>query len=622
MSLLATLHGGNRVFLVCCIAAYGIIPPFTSDYKTSTLTITKLAWHDLVPDTDSYQDVFKQSDVAQVSESTLADTQPRLQYALEQLLHPLASSRFLLAKAPEESEYLSLIADAAGELLPEDPSLVGGQYQIEGRSVTFVPEPAAHSDFTTQSHVVIADWVEAEQLFGCLRQFNHEITLQPGLVHQANGGVLVISLRTLLAQPLLWMRLKRMIVRERFDWVSFDESRPLPVSVPSMPLQLKVILVGERDSLAEFQEMEPELSAQSIYSEYEENLQIADAETLTQWCQWVQHVAMSASLPSPAADAWPVLIREAVRYTGDQETLPLCPLWLGRQLQEVALLDVEERFDAEQLQTMLSQREWREGYLPERMQDEILLEQILIETEGERVGQINALSVVEFPGHPRAFGEPSRISCVVHIGDGEFNDIERKAELGGNIHAKGMMIMQAFLMAELQLEQQIPFSASLTFEQSYGEVDGDSASMAELCALISALSDVPVNQQLAITGSVDQFGRAQPVGGLNEKIEGFFAICQQRGLTGKQGVIIPSANVRHLCLHTALLEAVKAEQFFIWAIDDVTDALPLLTHLVWDGEGQTTLSQIIQERIAQAMQQDTRHRFPWPLRWLTWFMPN
>ncbi|ESF30287.1 protease La-like protein, partial [Salmonella enterica subsp. enterica serovar Tennessee str. TXSC_TXSC08-21] len=174
---------------------------------------------------------------------------------------------------------------------------------------------------------------------------------------------------------------------------------------------------------------------------------------------------------------------------------------------------------AEALSLMLARREWREGFLAERMQDEILQEQILIETEGERVGQINALSVIEFPGHPRAFGEPSRISCVVHIGDGEFNDIERKAELGGNIHAKGMMIMQAFLMSELQLEQQIPFSASLTFEQSYSEVDGDSASMAELCALISALANVPVNQNIAITGSVDQFGRAQPVGGLNEKLK-------------------------------------------------------------------------------------------------------
>jgi Lon-like ATP-dependent protease len=441
-------------------------------------------------------------------------------------------------------------------------------------------------------------------------------------VHQANGGVLVISLRTLLAQPLLWMRLKAIVSHERFDWIAFDESRPLPVSVPPMPLKLKVVLVGERESLADFQDMEPELAEQAIYSEFEDNLQIVDAETMTQWCQWVTHTATRNNLPYPAPDAWQVLIREAVRYTGEQDTLPLNPLWITRQFKEVAPLCEGETCNAEQFSLMLTQREWREGFLAERMQDEILQEQILIETEGERIGQINALSVIEFPGHPRAFGEPSRISCVVHIGDGEFTDIERKAELGGNIHAKGMMIMQAFLMSELQLEQQIPFSASLTFEQSYSEVDGDSASMAELCALISALADVPVNQSIAITGSVDQFGRAQPVGGLNEKIEGFFAICQQRELTGTQGVIIPSANVRHLSLHPALLQAVEEEKFTIWAVDDVTDALPLLLNLVWDGEGQTTLMQTIQERIATATQQEGRHRFPWPLRWLNWIIPN
>ncbi|POU02416.1 MULTISPECIES: Lon protease family protein [Enterobacteriaceae] len=586
------------------------------------MTITKLAWQDLVPDTDSYQEVFTPSDVDLESELSLGDTQPRLQYALEQLLHPSASSRFLLAKAPEEPEYLALIAAAARELQPAVSPVVGVEYSVAGRTVSMKPATSVQANFAGQSDVVIADWVEAEQLFGCLRQFNNEITLEPGLVHQANGGVLVVSLRTLLSQPLLWMRLKSIVTRQRFDWVSFDESRPLPVSVPAMPLTLKVILVGERESLADFQEMEPDLAAQSIYSEYEENIQITDVDALATWRQWVILSAEQAGLPIPAEDAWPVLIRAAARYTDDQETLPLCPLWLARQLREVSAFTEGSTFDAEQLRTMLSQREWREGYLPERMLDEILLEQILIETEGERVGQINALSVVEFPGHPRPYGEPSRISCVVHIGDGEFHDIERKAELGGNIHAKGMMIMQSFLMAELELEQQMPFTASLTFEQSYSEVDGDSASMAELCALISALADVPLHQHIAITGSVDQFGRAQPVGGLNEKIEGFFAICQHRGLTGKQGVIVPAANVRHLCLHQELLDAVQAEQFSIWAIDDVTDALPLLTDLVWDGEGQTTLIQTIQERIAQATQQEARHRYPWPLRWLSWFTPN
>lgn len=580
------------------------------------MTTTKLEWNDLVPDADSYQDVFESSALASETDFSLADTQPRLHYALEQLLYPRATSRFLLTKAPEEAEYLTLIGETLASLLPATHTPAGGQYDITGSIVRFEPTTDPESNFVGKQPVVIADWVEAEQLFGCLRQFNQEITLQPGLVHQANGGVLLISLRALLAQPLLWMRLKTMVTQRRFDWVSFDESRPLPVSVPSMLLDLKVVLVGERDSLAEFQEMEPELAAQAIYSEYEETLQVTDSDTLRVWRQWVEQTASAAQLPTPAADAWATLIREAVRYTGDQETLPLCPLWLSRQLREVAALTADDTFDNDALTTMLAQREWREGFLAERMQDEILLEQILIETEGERIGQVNALSVIEFPGHPRAFGEPSRISCVVHIGDGEFNDIERKAELGGNIHAKGMMIMQAFLMSELDLEQQIPFSASLTFEQSYSEVDGDSASMAELCALISALAEVPVNQRLAITGSVDQFGRCQPVGGLNEKIEGFFAICQQRELTGEQGVIIPSANVRHLCLRQELLDAIEAKQFSIWAVDDVTDALPLLMGLAWDAEGQTNLKQIILERIAQATQQEARHRFPWPLRWL------
>lgn len=585
------------------------------------MTITKLSRRDLAPDLEAYQTLFNQPDLSTETDSLPGELQARLHYALEQFLYPQGISDFLLVKAPEEPEYLQLLADATRELRSPAAHLQGVQYTVKGSQVIQTPATQPDDNFASQGDVIYADWAEAEQLFGCVRQFNGEISLQSGLVHQANGGVLILSLRTLLSQPLLWMRLKNIVSRQRFDWLAFDDSRPLPVTIPSMPLSLKVMLVGERESLADFQEMEPELCEKAIYSEYEDNLQIVDEDSQKIWCQWVWHIARALGLPGPAADAWPLLIQEGARYTGDQQALPLSPLWIGRQLREAAAFCEGDAFTAEQLTTMLNQRQWREGYLAERMQDEILLEQILIETEGEQIGQINALSVVEFPGHPRAFGEPSRISCVVHIGDGEFTDIERKAELGGNIHAKGMMIMQAFLMAELGLEQQIPFSASLTFEQSYSEVDGDSASMAELCALISALAGVPVNQSLAITGSVDQFGRAQPVGGLNEKIEGFFAICQERGLTGKQGVIIPSANVRHLSLAQDVQQAVEAGEFSLWAVDEVADALPLLTQLPWDVEGQTSLLQTIQERIAMANQQDARPR-PWPLRWLGWFQSN
>lgn len=247
------------------------------------------------------------------------------------------------------------------------------------------------------------------------------------------------------------------------------------------------------------------------------------------------------------------------------------------------------------------------------MQDEIELGQILIETEGEVVGQINGLSVLEFPGYPVAFGEPTRISCVVHAGDGEFTDVERKAELAGNLHAKGMMIMQAFLITELELDQQLPFSASMVFEQSYSEVDGDSASLAELCALVSALSLRPINQQFAVTGSVDQFGNVQPIGGVNEKIEGFFEVCQRRGLTGTQGVVLPAANLRHLCLQEDVVEAVREGKFHLFPVETAPEALSLLTNCAYDDEQQPNLLSAIRERIGQLTPQE-RRRFPWFFR--------
>ncbi|VTP61497.1 Lon protease 1 [Serratia rubidaea] len=177
--------------------------------------------------------------------------------------------------------------------------------------------------------------------------------------------------------------------------------------------------------------------------------------------------------------------------------------------------------------------------------------------------------------------------------------------------------MQAFLISELELDQQLPFSASMVFEQSYGEVDGDSATLAELCVLISALSQQPINQQIAVTGSVDQFGNVQPIGGVNEKIEGFFEVCQRRGLTGQQGVILPAANVRHLCLRQEVVDAVREGQFHLWAVDSVAETLPLLTGCLYTDEQQPNLLSAIQERIAQVNPQERQR--PWCLRWLNWF---
>ena len=594
-----------------------IIALFFNQINAIILTSTQLTWQNLQPDSSQYQSVF--SRIADEETDSLASVQPRLLNALAHLHHQTQGFPLLLIRSQENRDYLSLIAQTAQRFSATATTLFGGDYHIIADNVTLQPPSNKDRPFTSQGEVHFAEWIEMEQLFGCVRSHKDRIQLEPGLIHRANGGTLILSLRSFLAQPLLWMRLKKCVEQGFVDWISQDERRPLPVSIPPLPLQLNLVLCGDREALAEFQELDPETHEMSIYTEFEENIQVLDEDDMFSWCRWTVDLAKQANLPLPEADFWPELIKEGVRYSGDQETLPLCPRWLLRQIRESSLMG--ESITAETLRDALDARLWRENYLNERMRDEILLKQILIETEGEVVGQINGLSVVEYPGHPRAWGDPSRITCVVHPGDGEFTDVERKAELGGNIHAKGMMIMQAYLIAELELEQQLPFSASLVFEQSYSEVDGDSASLAELCALISALANQPVNQQIAVTGSVDQFGNVQPVGGLNEKIEGFFDICHQRELTGQQGVIIPACNVRHLCLNQEVVNAVEQGRFHIWAIDRADEALPLLTGKEWNienVEGDCLLG-TIQERISQLnQQQDISHR-PWPLRWLNWF---
>ncbi|CAM3327603.1 Lon protease family protein [Yersinia entomophaga] len=583
---------------------------------SNTLTNNRLEWQSLLPNTTPYEALF--ATATQLAPVSFAAYQPRLENGLTLFCHPLSKPRFMLIKAQESSDYLNLLSQAINELLAnETPTLAGGDYLVHGHQVSWQPAQHGNEAFAAKSTCLCQEWIEPEQLFGCVRIHKDTVSLQPGLVHQANGGVLILSVRSLLAQPLMWLRLKQMVTQQRFEWLSPDETKPLPLHIPSMPLDLRLVLVGDRLGLGDFHDMEPELGELAIYGEFEAELPLLDEEGMALWCGYINGLVQQNNLPPLSADAWPVLFKQAIRHSGDQGSLPLCPQWLTRQLAEAAMYAEEDEITGNSLDVAANNRDWRQNYLAERMQDEIELGQILIDTEGAVVGQINGLSVLEYPGHPRAFGEPARISCVAHMGDGEFVDVERKAELGGNLHAKGMMIMQAFLNAELELDQPMPFSASIVFEQSYGEVDGDSASLAELCALISALSQQPINQQIAVTGSVDQFGNVQPIGGVNEKIEGFFEVCQRRGLTASQGVILPSANVRHLCLHPSVVEAVQNGQFHLWAVDSVTEALPLLTGLPYADEQQTSLLGIIQERIAQMNPQDRRR--PWPLRWLNWF---
>ncbi|WP_410015876.1 AAA family ATPase [Sodalis sp. C49] len=580
------------------------------------MTIKQLEWKYLIPELSPFEAVFAQP--SQPLPAPMDVLQPRLMDGLTQFCHSRSPSRFLLLTAQEDEEYFQLITETVKQLLPQGESVIGSRYVITGNGVTVQPATRRDDNFAGRARGLYQPWIEHEQLFGCVRCYRDVLDLQPGKMHEANGGVLVLGAKALASQPLMWLRLKQMILQQRFDWLALDETRPLPVSIPSMPLDLRLVIIGDRESLADLNDLEPDLTKLALYAEFESDVKILAAEDMQNWCAYVNSLLRTLTLPQLTPDAWPEMVRQAVRYSGDQYQLPLCPHWLTRRFREAVLYSEQGAITAEALYNSNRTRIWRESYLTERMQDEISEGQIMVETEGAMVGQVNALSVLDFPGHPLPFGEPSRISCVVHLGDGEINDVERKAELGGNLHAKGMMIMQAFLMASLELDQQLPFSASLVFEQSYGEVDGDSASLAELSALISALSGKPIVQQIAVTGSVDQFGRVQPIGGVNEKIEGFFALCESRGLDGSHGVIIPAANVRHLCLHEELVEAVRNEQFHIWPVETIDEALELLTGIPYDHEQKPNLIASIRERIAYINQHE-RLRLPWGFRWLNWF---
>ncbi|MDX1812572.1 MAG: S16 family serine protease [Gammaproteobacteria bacterium] len=234
-----------------------------------------------------------------------------------------------------------------------------------------------------------------------------------------------------------------------------------------------------------------------------------------------------------------------------------------------------ELVNREHIDKAIQEQQARVSRLENINQEAILRGQTIIYTSGEQIGQINALTVANLGKF--TYGQPSRISAVTRIGDGKVIDIEQEADLSGNIHTKGILIMNHYFSAHYLPEKNLSFSGSIVFEQSYGEIDGDSASTAEMLTLISSLSEVPIKQNIAITGAIDQNGNIQAIGGVNEKIEGFYSICNKRGLDGSQGVVIPLSNKPNLMLRKDVLEAVEAGKFSIYAISHLDEAIEIMT---------------------------------------------
>jgi lon-related putative ATP-dependent protease len=448
--------------------------------------------------------------------------------------------------------------------------------------------------------------IEHRAEMGTLQTDFHMI--RPGALHRANNGYLIVDARKLLTRPLAWEGLKRALQAKEIRIEPLAQVLGLLSTVTlepePIPLALKVVLVGERLLYYLLSHHDPEFDRLfKVAADFDERFERSDAHNLM-YARLVATVARREELrPFDRAGVARVL-GHAARLAGDAERLSTEIERLVDVLREAdywAGQGGRATVGAEQVQKAVDSQTRRLDRVRERVQEEIRRGTIVIDTEGAVTGQINGLSVLQLGGF--AFGRPSRITARVRLGKGDVVDIEREVALGGPLHSKGVLILSGYLSAHYASERPLSLSASLVFEQSYGGVDGDSASSAELYALLSAIAEVPLRQDLAVTGSVNQRGEVQAIGGVNEKIEGFFDLCAARGLTGGQGVLIPAANVKHLMLDRRVVAAVAAGRFQVYPVETVDQGLALLTGMAAgarDAEGafpEGSVNRLVEARL-------------------------
>ena len=442
--------------------------------------------------------------------------------------------------------------------------------------------------------------------------------IRAGALHRANGGYLVIDAAKLLVQPFAWEGLKRALKSREIRTQSLGEALSLISTVSlepqPIPLETKVFLVGDRLLYYLLQVYDPEFAELfKVAADFEDEFDRSPDNTRL----FARLLAMMASrdrLRPLDRAATARLIEACVREAGDAEKISASLMNatdLVRESDYYAARGGRHVIGSDDIQQALDARTRRASRIRDRLQEEILSGTLLIDTDGAVTGQVNGLAIAQLGEF--AFAHPSRITARVALGSGEVVDIEREVELGGPLHSKGVLILSGYLASRYVVDRPLSLSASLVFEQNYSGVEGDSASAAELCALLSALAGTPLRQDLAVTGSVNQRGQIQAIGAVNEKIEGFFDICSQRGLSGTQGVLIPAANVRHLMLRKDVVEAVRNGQFSVYPVEHIDQCLTLLTGREAGAEGEDggfatdTVNALVRERLLAYAEQ--RHAF-------------
>ncbi len=450
------------------------------------------------------------------------------------------------------------------------PSLVVGHHAQGGAPVVFEPHPTYDNLFGRIEYNT-----DQGALYTSYRQ------LRPGALHRANGGFLILEAEKMLGEPFVWDALKRALHSRQLKMESplGDLGRIATVTLNPqvIPLQLKVVIIGSRQLYYTLQDHDPDFQEMfRVLVDFDEDIPLGD-DSLEQFAQLMKTRTSEEGMAPMTAAAVARVATYSARLAEHQGRLSAR---IGDLFQLVSEADFirqlasEPMTDVGHIERALKAKATRTGRVSARIIDDMLAGIILIDTAGAAVGKCNGLTVLEVGDS--AFGVPARISATVYPGGSGIVDIEREVNLGQPIHSKGVMILTGYLGSRYAQEFPLEISASIALEQSYGYVDGDSASLGEVCTLISALSRTPLKQCFAITGSINQFGEVQAVGGVNEKIEGFFRLCEARGLTGEQGAIIPHSNVTTLMLDERVLQAVRAGQFHIYAVRQVDEALSLL----------------------------------------------
>jgi len=438
--------------------------------------------------------------------------------------------------------------------------------------------PVIYADYPSYNNLL--GRVEHQAQLGAL--LTDFTMIRAGALHRANGGYLILDALKVLMQPFAWEGLKRALQAGEIRIESLAQLTSListvSVEPEAIPLDIKVILLGDRHVYYLLAYIDPEFAELfKVAVDFNDSME-RNPESQQLYARVIASMIRKEKLRHLDRTAVARIIEHSARLLGDSEKLATHMRGLADLLREADYWAAQRQADIvsdRDVQQAIDKQIHRADRLREQVQEEIRHGTLFVDTGGSCIGRVNGLSVVDLGNF--AFGRPVRITARVRVGDSQVVDIEREVELGGPIHSKGVFILSAFIGARYLPELPLALSASLVFEQSYSEVEGDSASSAELFALLSAIAGLPLMQSLAVTGSVNQHGEIQPVGGINEKIEGFFDICRQAGLSGDQGVIIPASNVRHLMLREDVRSAVEAGQFSVYAIEHVDDGMALLT---------------------------------------------